>query len=247
MTGGGPRILVVNVNTTATMTSLIADQARAVASFGTEIVAATPTFGPAGVESILQSHLSAVGVLDRVLAEKSAFDAVILAGFGELGREALQEAVDVPVVDITDAAAVFASLLGRSFAVVTTVDRAIPAIEDRLTLNGLRSRCVAVRSVDMGVLDLENDMAATVTAIAEQARQAVEQDRAEVICLGCAGMAGVAQQVSAKVGVPVVDGVTAAVQIAESLVALGLSTSKVRTYAPSPRTAITGWPLNGLS
>ena len=237
------RILVVNVNTTQAMTDLIGQQAKSAASAGTEIIAATPRFGPAAVESVLQSHLSAVGVLDRVLAEETPFDAVILAGFGELGREALQEALDVPVVDITDAAAHFASMLGRSFAVVTTVDRAVPAIEDRLILNGLRSRCVSVRSVDLGVLDLENDQAATTAAIVEQARVAVDHDRAEVICLGCAGMTGVAELVSEKVGVPVVDGVTAAVRIAESLVALGLSTSKVRTYAATPRTTTVGWPL----
>jgi allantoin racemase len=43
--------------------------------------------------------------------------------------------------------------------------------------------------------------------------------------------------------VPVVDGVTAAVKLAESLVALGLSTSKVRTYATPRRKRVVGWPL----
>jgi allantoin racemase len=237
------RILVVNVNTTEAMTALIADQARAAASPGTEIIAATPTFGPPSVESILQSHLSAIGVLDRVLAEPSAFDAVIIAGFGELGREVLQEALDVPVIDITDAASHLASLLGRSFSVITTVDRAIPAIEDRLLLNGLRGRCASIRSVDVEVLALEEDPRATQAAMIAAARAAVEQDRAEVICLGCAGMSGLAEIVAAAVGVPVVDGVTAAVRLAESLHALGLRTSKSRTYAPSPQGPIRGWPL----
>jgi allantoin racemase len=238
------RILVVNVNTTESMTELIAAQAREMAAAGTEIIAATPTFGPASVESILQSHLSAIGVLDRVLAEQSDFDAVILAGFGELGREALQEALEVPVIDITDAAAHIAALLGRSFSVVTTVDRAIPAIEDRLILNGLRGRCASIRSVDIDVLELEADPQATELAIVEQARKAVEHDRAEVISLGCAGMSGLAQRVSNKIGVPVVDGVTAAVKLAESLHTLGLRTSKIRTYASTPASVTHGWPLH---
>lgn len=238
------QILVVNVNTTESMTQLIAAQAREVAAPETEIVAATPTFGPASVESILQSHLSAIGVLDRVLAERSHFDAVILAGFGELGREALQEALAVPVVDITDAAAHFAAMLGRSFSVITTVDRAVPSIEDRLILNGLRSRCASIRSVNIDVLALESDPQATELAIVEQSRKAVDRDRAEVICLGCAGMSGLAEAVSVNVGVPVVDGVTAAVKIAESLHELGLRTSKVRAYAATPRSVIRGWPLH---
>jgi allantoin racemase len=237
------RILVVNVNTTELMTAQIAEQARGAASPGTEIVAVTPRFGPASVESILESHLSAVGVLDAVLHAPGPYDAVILAGFGELGREALQELVEVPVVDITDAAAHLACLLGRSFAVVTTVQRTAPAIEDRLTLAGLRARCVAVRAIQMNVLDLEADLDATAAAITAAATQAVLDDGAEVICLGCAGMAGLAERVSAQVGVPVVDGVTAAVALAESLHTLGLRTSKVGFSAPSPDKPIKGWPL----
>jgi allantoin racemase len=237
------RILVVNVNTTESMTALIGEQARAAASPGTEIVAVTPRFGPASVESILESHLSAVGVLDAVLHAPGPYDAVILAGFGELGREALQELVEVPVVDITDAAAHLACLLGRSFAVVTTVQRTVPAIEDRLTLAGLRARCVAVRAIQLNVLDLEADLDATAAAITAAATRAVLDDGAEVICLGCAGMAGLAERVSAQVGVPVVDGVTAAVALAESLHTLGLRTSKVGFSAPSPDKPIKGWPL----
>ena len=239
----GPRILVVNVNTTESMTDAIAAQARAVASPGTVIVPVTPTFGPASVESVLESHLAAVGVIDAAGREaQHGCDAVILAGFGDLGREALQELLDVPVVDITEAAAHVACLLGRTSAVVTTVDRAVPAIEDRLRLAGLHARCAAVRATRLPVLDLADDEAATVDAVVAAARLALDEDGAEVMCLGCAGMSGLAELVAQKIGAPVVDGVTAAVQLAELLCSLGLTTSKVGAYAPSPRKDIKGWP-----
>jgi allantoin racemase len=225
------------------MTALIGAQARAAASSGTEIVAVTPRFGPASVESILESHLAAVGVIDCVVRHVDDCDAVILAGFGELGREALQELLSVPALDITEAAAHVACLLGKTYAVVTTVDRAVPAIEDRLILAGLRSRCVSVRAVRMPVLDLETNADATVEAVAGAAERAIRDDGAEVICLGCAGMAGIAERVSQQIGAPVVDGVTAAVRLAESLHFLGLRTSKVGFYAPSPEKSISGWPL----
>jgi allantoin racemase len=237
------RILVVNVNTTESMTARIGAQARAAASPGTEIVAATPRFGPASVESILESHLAAVGVLDCALRHADGCDAVILARFGELGREALQELLPVPAIDITEAAAHVACLLGKTFAVVTTVDRAVPAIEDRLLLAGLRSRCVSVRAVRIPVLELETSADVTVEAVARAATGAIREGGAEVICLGCAGMAGIAERVSQEIGAPVVDGVTAAVRLAESLHALGLRTSKVGFYAPSPTKSISGWPL----
>ena len=239
------RVLVVNVNTTESMTEGIADQARRAARSGTEIVGLTPTFGAESVEGNLESYLAAVAVMDRVLAYDEPFDAVIQAGYGEHGREGLQELLDVPVVDITEAAASTAMYLGHRYSVVTTLDRAVPLIEDRLLLAGLDRRCASVRASGMAVLELESEPERAVEAIVEQAAAAVAEDHAEVICLGCGGMAELESAVRERTGVPVVDGVAAAVTVAESLVHLGLSTSKVRTYAPARAKKMTGWPLSG--
>lgn len=240
------RIVVVNVNTTVSVTEAIAASARSVAAPGTEIVGLTPGFGAESVEGNLESYLAAVGVADavaRYAASGERFDAVIQAGYGEHGREGLQEMLDVPVVDITEAAATTAMYLGHRYSVVTTLDRTVPLIEDRLLLAGLDRRCASVRASGLAVLELEQDPDRAVAAIVEQARVAVEQDHAEVICRGCGGMAGLDATVRTETGVPVVDGVQAAVTVAESLVRLGLTTSTSRTYA-APRTKkITGFPL----
>ncbi|OZI55293.1 aspartate/glutamate racemase family protein [Bordetella genomosp. 5] len=236
------RVLVVNVNTTAAMTEAIARQARAVAAPGTEIVGLTPSFGAPSVEGNFESYLAALAVMECVRAYPEPYDAVIQAGFGEHGREGLQELLTVPVVDITDAAASMAMLLGRSYSVITTLDRAVPLIEDRLKLSGLYDRCASVRASGLAVLDLESAPRLASEAIVAQARIAVETDRAEVLCLGCGGMAGLDAEVRAATGVPVVDGVSAAVALAESLVRLGLKTSKIRTYAPPLSKTLLRWP-----
>lgn len=237
------RILVVNVNTTEAITQAIAAHARTVAAPGTEIVGLTPYFGADSVEGNFESYLAAIAVMDRVLSYDQPYDAVIQAGYGEHGREGLQELLDVPVVDITDAAASTAMYLGHAYSVVTSLDRTVPLIEDRLKLSGLYDRCASVRASGLGVLELESEPERAVAAIVEQAALAVSQDKAEVICLGCGGMAGLDEQIRQRTGVPVVDGVTAAVTQAEALVRLGLSTSKVRTYA-TPRTKrVVGWPM----
>jgi len=237
------RILIVNVNTTESMTEAIGAQARRAAAPGTEIVALTPRFGAESVEGNFESYLCAVGVMDAVMRYDQPFDAVIQAGYGEHGREGLQELLEVPVVDITEAAASTAMFLGHKYAVVTTLDRAVPLIEDRLKLAGLDARCASVRASGMAVLELESQPERAVDAIVQQAVKAVEEDHAEVICLGCGGMAELEDKVRSRTGVPVVDGVAAAVTIAESLVRLGLKTSKVRTYAPPRAKRITGFPL----
>ena len=159
------RILVVNVNTTDSITQAIARQAQSVAAPGTEIIGLTPSFGAESVEGNFESYLAAIAVMDCVMAYDQPFDAVIQAGYGEHGREGLQELLNVPVVDITDAAASTAMFLGRAYSVVTTLDRTVPLIEDRLKLSGLWQRCASVRASGLAVLELESSPQQAVEAI----------------------------------------------------------------------------------
>ncbi|POX53332.1 Asp/Glu/hydantoin racemase [Streptomyces sp. Ru71] len=236
------RIVVTNCNTTQWMTEEIVRGARAAASPGTTVTGLTPPWGPESAEGWLDSHLSAAAVLDALRTyDGPRYDAVVLAGFGEHGREGVRELVGVPVVDITEAAAHLACLLGRRYGVVTTLDRSRGQIEDSLELAGVGRNCAAVVGTGLGVLDLDDPQRteAAFLAAAEQARRA----GAEVLVLGCAGMTGLQRTVGEKLGLPVVDGVAAAVRLAESLVALGLTTSRAGSYAhPLPKRRTWGRP-----
>lgn len=238
------KILVVNVNTSQSMSDVIDEAAKRAASAGTEIVTLTPFFGAEAVDCNFESYLSAVAVMDRVLAYDEPFDAVVMAGFGEHGRDGLQELIEQPVIEICEASAHMAMMIGRSYSVVTTLQRSVPPIEDRLRLSGLSDRCASVRANGMSTLEVDQDPTGAMRSIVEEARKAVEQDHAEVICLGCAGMAGLEDAITSELGVPVVDGVAAAVRFAEALVGLGLKTSKVSTYAKPDAKRIIGWPLS---
>jgi allantoin racemase len=237
------KILVVNVNTSQPMTDVIGEAARRYASPGTAVVALRPYFGAEAVDCNFESYLSAVAVMDRVLAYDEPYDAVVLAGFGEHGRDGLQELIEQPVVEICEASAHVAMMIGHAYSVVTTLRRSVPAIEGRLRVAGLWDRCASVRASGMSTLEVEADPERAVGAIVAEARRAVEADRAEVICLGCAGMAGLEEAITTELGVPVIDGIGAAVRLAEAVVGLGLKTSKISTYAPPGDKKITGWPL----
>lgn len=239
------RIAIVNVNTSESMTEVIVDAARQVAAPDTFIEGVTPVLGPASVETHVESYLSAVGVIDSVNRRhfdpaQEPIDAWIIAGYGDLGREALQELVDVPVVDITEAAAIAAMAVGDTYAVVTTLDRTVAMIRTRLQTAGLLERCVLIRGTGLGVLELEDDADRTDMVILQRAREALDAG-AEAICLGCGGMAGRSRELTATLGVPVVDGVAAAVGQAESLVRQGLRTSRVGTYAPRGPKRLSGF------
>lgn len=236
------RILIANVNTTASMTEAIGRQAQSIANPGTEIIPITPRFGAESVEGNYESYVAAVSVMETIRAYEGEYDAIVQAGYGEHGREGLQELFDVPVVDITEAAAATAMFLGHKYSVVTTLDRAVPMIEDRLKLAGLFERCASVRASGLAVLELERDPDAAIETIVGEAVKAVEVDRAEVICLGCGGMAGLTRRVVEQTGVPIVDGVSAAIKLAEGLVAQRLTTSKIRTFAPPRPKHFANWP-----
>ncbi len=120
--------------------------------------------------------------MDRVLAFDEPYDAVVLAGFGEHGRDGLQELIEQPVVEICEASAHVAMMIGREYAVVTTLQRSVPPIEDRLRLAGLWDRCASVRASGMSTLEVDQDPAGAVRAVVAEARKAVELDHAEVIC-----------------------------------------------------------------
>ncbi|MEV5609234.1 aspartate/glutamate racemase family protein [Streptomyces sp. NPDC052225] len=223
-------ILVTNCNTTLAMTDEITAGARAAASPGTTITGLTPAWGVESAEGWLDSYLSAAAVLDALRTyDGEPYDAVVMAGFGEHGREGARELVGVPVVDITEAAAHLACLLGRRYGVVTTLDRSCGQIEDSLLTAGVGAHCAAVAGTGLGVLELD-DPARVEEAFVTAARKVLAAG-AEVLVLGCAGMTGLERTVSARLGVPVVDGVAAAVRLAESLVGLGLGTSRVGGYA----------------
>jgi allantoin racemase len=238
------RIIVVNVNTSESMTTGIDEAARRYASPGTEVVTLQPYFGAEAVDCNFESYISAVAVMDRVLAYDEPYDAVVMAGFGEHGRDGLQELIEQPVIEICEASAHVAMMLGRAYSVVTTLQRSVPPIEDRLRLAGLSDRCASVRASGMSTLEVDEDPGGAMRAIVAEARRAVEDDHAEVICLGCAGMAGLEEAITTELHVPVIDGIGAAVRLAEALVGLGLKTSKISTYAlPEPK-RIVAWPLS---
>jgi allantoin racemase len=180
---------VVNCNTSERMTAEIAAGARAAAGPGIEVVAVQPRWGPSSAEGFYDSYVTAAAVLDRLAELDGTVDGVVMAGFGEHGREGARELLDVPVVDITEAAAMHAMLLGHRFGVVTTLERVRGLVRDSLRTAGLLDRCVAVEATDLAVLDVGRDLDRTVRAFAAAGERALAAG-ADVLVLGCAGFTG---------------------------------------------------------
>ena len=231
------RIGLLNPNTTASMTAQMTACARAVVDPGTEVVAITNAHGPASIESHYDEAMAVPGLLSAVAtAQDEGVDGFVLACFGDPGLDAAREVADGPVVGIAEAGFHVASMLGRSFSVVTTLARTVGQAEHLVRRYGFADHCRSIYACEVPVLELDDPTSKARTLVVDYCRRAVEQDQADSIVLGCAGMADFCHEVSDQVGVPVVDGVTAGVTLVESMLKLRLRTSTRCEYAaPLPK------------
>lgn len=220
-------IQVINPNTSLPMTTKIGIAAEAVAGPSTRIFACCPDSGPLSIEGHFDEAIAAVGVLDEIRkGVEMGADAHVLACFGDPGLLAARELAIGPVIGIAEAAFHCASLIATRFAVVTTLTRTRIIAEHLLQRYGFEQQCTSVRCIDLPVLALEEAGAELIEAIAAEARRARDEEGAGAIVLGCGGMADLRPQLEEAIGLPVVEGVSAAVKMAEMLVSLGLGTSK---------------------
>lgn len=219
------RIKLINPNTSSAMTEAMARAAREVASPGTRIDAVTTLSGPASIEGHYDEAISVIGLIDQMRADPNA-DAYVIACFGDPGLLAARELTGAPVLGIAEAAMHSATFLATSFSVVTTLERTRIISEALVRNYGMQAACRRVRATDLPVLELEEPGDRVNEIVFAECLRALDEDRCGAIVLGCAGMAGLVEYLRARLPVPVIDGVTAAVKFAEALVGAGLRTSK---------------------
>ena len=227
------KILIVNPNTTASMTATIAAAAREVAATGTDIIAVTSSMGPASIEGFYDEAFAVPGLI-QALSNAPDADAAIIACFDDTGLDAARTFARFPVVGICEAALVTAGQIAKRIAVITTLPRSIVPLEELVRRYGFAERA-RVTACNVAVLDLEKPGSGAKEKLEAEIALALDKG-AEAIVLGCAGMADLAHALSKKYGVPVVDGVAAAVKQAEALAGLQLTTSRRGSYAaPAPK------------
>lgn len=222
-------LLVVNPNTTASMTEAIGRAARRVARPGTRIVTVGSEAGPPSIQGYLDGALCLAGMLEQVERHRGV-DGVVIACFDDTGLDAVRCMVDAPVLGIGQSACYAARMLSNRFTVITTLSRSVPVLEANLQRYGLTSRCANVRATDIPVLDLEKMSSETMDTLRHVIEAAIREDRSDAIVLGCAGMTDLTQRLSTEFGLPVIDGLSCAVTMAEALVTAGLRTSKAGAY-----------------
>ncbi|MGD1922780.1 MAG: aspartate/glutamate racemase family protein [Paracoccaceae bacterium] len=211
------RVLVINPNSTTSMTDGIVEAACAAAAPDVTIEGLTNASGPPSIPGEADGHAATPGVIWAVReAAENGFDAAIIACFDDTGLAEARAAVQIPVIGIGQAAFLAAMIYGR-FSVITTLPVSVPVLEDNIAGYGLGLACARVRPSGLPVLSLEEDPFHARKVLTACAAEAAEQDGCNALVLGCAGMAAFGPAMQEASGLPAVDGVAAAVGLARTV------------------------------
>ena len=229
------RIFVINPNTSESMTDHIRRELEEIKRPDTELTVVNPEHGPVSIESAYDEALAGPPTLELVRrANEEGYDAIVLACFSDPSLDAAKEVSDVPVIGIEEATLHVAAMLGHKFSIMTSLSSRIPTRDVHVRLRGLESAFASAPALNMPVLEMDANPEKAKARILELARKAVQEDGAEVIVLGCAGLAGYAEDIERELGAVVLDPTSVAFKVAEAVADLGLRHSKTGRFAVPP-------------
>lgn len=163
-------------------------------------------------------------VKEAIRAEQDGFDAIVIYCFSDVGLDAVRENVRIPVIGPGETSLAAANMLCNRFTVITTESVNIPRTYRRLMRNGIaREKMTSVRALDVPIGELRADPAVTGRYLKRVCEEAVRQERADGVILGCLGMAGYGEMLERELPVKVLDPAFIAVAYAELCVRLHLA------------------------
>ena len=229
------KIMVINPNTSQSMTDHLRLELERIKRPDTQLTVVCPIKGPETIESAYEEAYAIPPTLELVKkANQEGYDAVILACFSDPGLEAAKEISHIPVVGIEESTLHMAAMLGAKFCILTPRKERIASKKTHVHKHGLDYFLASVRSLDLSVAETDAEPEKTKKRVLEVSQKAVEEDGAEVIILGCAGMAGYAEEIEKKLRVKVLDPSAVALKVAEAMADLGLTQSKRGLFATPP-------------
>lgn len=223
------RILVINPNSTQAVTDGIAGAVSGLALHdGPRIDCVTLAEGPPGIES--QQHVDGVVGPLCDLVRREAADAYVIACYSDPGLHSAREVTDKPVLGISECGLLTACTMGERFGVVSILAGSIPRHLRAVRQMGLWDRMAGDRALGLGVVELA-DRTRVFDRMVAVGTDLRDQDGANVLVLGCAGMAYLRADLESETGIPVVDPTQAAVSMALGRVLLAQGEAAARQAA----------------
>ncbi len=224
------RILLLNPNTSESLTHQMVKVAEAHCSQDTEVVGVTAERGVPYIASRTEAAIAACSVLEMLAERHNDFDGAIVAAFADPGLGAARESFDIPVVGLAEAGMITACMVGKSFSIVTFSTSLGAWYRECVAWNGLTGRCASIRMLDQDFDSISNIIGEKEEALVRLANAAVVEDDADVIVLAGAPLSGLAERIRGRVPVPMIDCCAASIRQIETLVGLGLQKPTSGTF-----------------
>ena len=243
----GKRILFLKVVAYDTMNEAIKKYLNEYKDRNTELEVRSLAVGPKHLEYQFYQAVAGAGILKEVLkAEKDGFDAVVTSCFDDPFLYPAREiSKDIIVTAPGESSMHLASVLGSRFSVIVGRDKWIPQMRENVYKYGFGEKLASFRSLGLGVLDFHRDEELTLKKMKEEIRKAIEEDRAEVIILGCSMQFGFYRELQKEFEVPVIDSMIAGLKQAEYLLELkektGWGFSRRGLYERPPEKEMEDW------
>lgn len=235
------KILLLNPNTSETITTRLCETAALVAAPGTGIIPSTAPRGFPYISSRAEAQIAGAIALETLAELDGTYDAAIIAAFGDPGLIGARELFDAPIIGMSEAAMLTACMLGKRFGIVSFAAQMAPWYEECVEMHGLMGRCSGFHCLDgafQSVADVQVEKEAALVALALEAVEA----GADAVILAGAPLAGLAAKVADRIPVPLVDQVQAALKQAETLATLKPLKARAGASRRPPAKPSTGLP-----
>lgn len=224
-----PKILVINSNSNSNTTRGLMKKLEPYLGKDTEITCVNPSRGPQVIDTLLDLSIGAIETVGLVAQNRDLYDAFIIACGLDPGLDACRSIVKQPVIGIAEAGMLTACTLCRKFTVLTHTELSVSIVQELVHHYGLSNRLASVRAIAMSGAEMA-DHDRMLRRMEEVSRQAVAEDRGELIVLPGVHWVGLEKELFGKVGVPVLSGAVCALRMAEFLIDYGQQTSKSGPY-----------------
>lgn len=225
------KILVINPNTSNSMTIGIDKIAQKYLTEEFQIKTTHPAEGPITIDDFYDEAVATVAVLKEVKnGMREQFDGFVIACAFDPGIYAARQLTEAPVIGIAEASFLQSFMLGYKFSVLTLTRKATSVVEELIKRYGFQERLASIRTTDLNVLQVEEDKLLSAERLKIEGKKAIEEDHADVLILGCAGMVGLDTELEEALGVPVIDPVKGGVTMIKALLETNKHTSKSSAF-----------------
>ncbi len=226
------RILVINPNTAQDTAVAMEKACSEIASPGTTVksiaIHARPDFVAHKVFSYVDLAICTVETVKLAIQNSSDFDGIIIAGFSDVGCDAIKEMLDIPVLGIAETSYHIAALVSHRFSVLTGTDKWTPPKDDYVRAMGIEAKVASFRAYSEWT---DNDDLETIkNRLLCVARKCIQDDGAEAIILGGGPLVGYGKLIEQELGIPVIDPTLATFKFMEAMLDIGLKHSKIRRW-----------------